>query len=159
MELQEIADKLNVSKRTLENRLKKLTEAQRSEIRKLYRIGNTRKYIYNNDAFKVLSGGASISEIIEKIDVKNEFTELEHYQILYKNALKRIDELKAELDNSRNDNKNDRKQFFEAIKHLEDTTSNALQLASQQQALHLKQLDSKNIEVQKKGILKRIFNK
>ena len=156
MELQEVADKLKVSKRTLENRLRKLNETQRMQIRSEVRSGNTRKFIYNDEALNVLSGGVTIHKVPRNTGTESKFTEAEHYKVLYQNALKRIDELKAEIKELKTEYKegatSQTKRFDEAIKYFEGLVKDTQSLMNQQQQLHAKELN-KRIEAPTKSIL------
>ena len=148
--------------------MKALSEAERNEIRSEAKQGNIRRYIYNKKALEVLHRTQTKRKIpkqlIEASRKKEEFTELEHYKVLYQNALKRIDELKTELSDLKQekreevkeykeDAKEQTKRFNEAIRYFEDLVKDTQNLMSQQQKLHYKELDKKNIEAPKKSIL------
>ena len=170
MELQEVADKIGVSKRTLENRLRRLNETERNSIRNETKIGNVRKFIYNDEALKVLANGVSIRTLPKNTTPPSSFTELEHYKILYKNSLKRIDELKEEISDLKqekkeevkelkNDNKEQSTRFNEAIKYFEGLVTDTQNLMSQQQKLHYKEMDKRSLQTPVKKSKFNIFRR
>lgn len=150
MDITEIATLLKVSKRTIEIRMKALTDTERNAIRSEEKIGSVRRYIYNKKALEVLAGGKQVKTInVSKEVKKEEFTELQHYKVLYENSLKRIEELKQEIKELKADSKETNNRYTEAIKYFESLVTQTQSLMNQQQQLHAKEM-TKQLEAPKR---------
>lgn len=137
MDIKELSLKLGVTVRTIENRLRGLTETEKESIRSEIRKGSVRSYVYNSKALDVLHRTPTRVHKVNKSLPDNDFTELEHIKKMYDNLLKANEELKKEISYYKNKLDDIQKYQQDIEKTYAESSKYFQTLLSQQQQLHL----------------------